>query len=256
MRKWMIAGTAVLTLAAAAVSRAHDESGSMSSKWYEASRESAGIAPKPEDESRAVVQVYGARVWGKFRRIVGVHTWVAVKPENAESYTVYNVIGWRLRRGHPAVVIKQDIPDRRWYGAKPEIYADVRGPEAAAMLAPIDAAAKSYPYTHRYHAWPGPNSNTFTAHLARAAPGLNLDLPPTAIGKDFLVETLVDKTPSGTGWQASLFGLFSVMLAVEEGFEVNLLGLVFGVDPADFALKLPGVGRVSFKTAADKGGGL
>ena len=31
---------------------------------------------------------------------------------------------------------------------------------------------------------------------------------------------------------------------VEEGFEVNVAGLTFGIDPMDFALKLPGLGRV------------
>ncbi|MHC8508982.1 MAG: DUF3750 domain-containing protein [Rhodospirillales bacterium] len=250
MRKWIISGAALLALVTAAVSRAHDEGVNMAERWHEASRESAGLAPKPEDEPRAVVQVYGARTWG-WRGYFGVHTWISVKPENADTYTVYQVVGWRLRRGHPAVSIERGPPDRRWYGAMPEIYADVRGPEAAAMLERIDEAAQAYPYAHSYTVWPGPNSNTFTAHVARAVPELGLDLPPTAIGKDFLINNaLVDKTPSGTGWQASVLGLFGVMLAAEEGLEINILGLVFGLDPGDFALKLPGVGRIG-----PKGGG-
>ena len=35
-------------------------------------------------------------------------------------------------------------------------------------------------------------------------------------------------------------------VGVEEGFEVNLLGLVFGVDPLGPAIKLPGIGRIGF----------
>lgn len=248
MRKWTIAGAALIALTAAAVSRAHDEGVNMAQRWHEASRESAGLAPAPADEPRAVVQVYGARAWG-WRGYFGVHTWISVKPENADTWTVYQVIGWRLRRGRPAVSIEHGAPDRRWFGAMPEIYADVRGPEAAAMLARIDAAARAYPHSGEYTVWPGPNSNTFTAHVARAVPELRLDLPPTAVGKDFLTGgALADRTPSGTGWQFSVLGLFGVMLAAEEGFELNVLGLVFGMDPGGFALKLPGAGRIGLKS--------
>ena len=35
------------------------------------------------------------------------------------------------------------------------------------------------------------------------------------------------------------------MLAAEEGIEINILGLTFGVDPLDLAVKLPMVGRLS-----------
>jgi hypothetical protein len=34
------------------------------------------------------------------------------------------------------------------------------------------------------------------------------------------------------------------MLALEEGLEVNLLGLTFGLDINPPALKLPGIGRI------------
>ena len=36
------------------------------------------------------------------------------------------------------------------------------------------------------------------------------------------------------------------IIAVEEGLELNLLGLNFGIDPGDLALKLPGIGRIGF----------
>ena len=71
-----------------------------------------------------------------------------------------------------------------------------------------------------------------------------MDLPPTAIGKDYLGWRSVNKTPSGTGGQASLFGLVGVAAGVEEGVEVNVLGLNFGVDPKSLSLKLPIVGRL------------
>ena len=76
-------------------------------------------------------------------------------------------------------------------------------------------------------------------------PALGLELPPTAIGKDYLNNgSLFAPTPSGTGYQVSLFGLLGLSMAREEGLEINLLGLTFGLDPLDFALKLPGIGRL------------
>ena len=92
---------------------------------------------------------------------------------------------------------------------------------------------------------PGPNSNTFLAHLGREIPELRLTLPPTAIGKDYLPDgRIFARTPSGTGYQASIAGLLGLIAGGDEGFELNVLGLVTGFDLARPALKLPGIGRV------------
>ena len=76
-------------------------------------------------------------------------------------------------------------------------------------------------------------------------PELGLELPPTAVGKDFLANgNLFASTPSGTGYQMSLLGLLGLSLGREEGLELNLLGLTLGIDPLDVAIKLPAVGRI------------
>ena len=76
-------------------------------------------------------------------------------------------------------------------------------------------------------------------------PELRLDLPPTAIGKDYLgAARFAGAAPSGTGIQISLWGLLGLTLAAEEGVEINVAGLGFGVDPLGLALRLPGLGRV------------
>lgn len=218
---------------------------SVGADWRSASRESAGIAPSPTAVREAVVQVYAARTYG-WRGTFGVHSWIAVKPTDAAEYTVYEVMGWRAYRGGSPIVIEQrEHPDRRWFGNEPALLADVRGKDVDDYIRRIDAAARSYPYPDSYHVWPGPNSNTFVAHIARQVPELRVDLPPTAIGKDYIPNGgLVARTPSGTGWQFSLFGLFGVMAAAEEGIELNLLGLTFGVDVTAPALKLPIAGRL------------
>ena len=216
----------------------------MAADWRTASRESAGIAPDPAETLEAVVQVYSARAFS-WRGLLGVHTWIASKRSNAGSFFVYEVIGWRLYRNMSVVAVSEREPDQRWFGAMPEILLDIRGDHVDAIIDDIEAAVERYPYVDQYHVWPGPNSNTFTAFVAREVPSLPLDLPPTAIGKDFLTEGVVARAPSGSGVQVSLFGMLGVMAALEEGLEINVLGLTFGVDPKDLAVKLPGIGRLS-----------
>jgi hypothetical protein len=211
--------------------------------WRTASRAPVGLAPDPANTPEAVVQVYAARAVS-WRGWFGVHTWIAVKPTDAQEFTVHEVIGWQLRRKGTAVARSHRAPDSRWYGAAPELLADVRGPGADALIGRIEAAVAEYPYAGRYHVWPGPNSNTFTAFVLRKVPELRADLPPTAIGKDYLGWRSVNRTPSGTGGQASLFGLLGVSAGVEEGLEINVLALNFGVDPKSLSIKLPLVGRL------------
>ncbi|MFT5445957.1 MAG: hypothetical protein ACI9DC_001119 [Gammaproteobacteria bacterium] len=213
--------------------------------WRIANRDSAGLAPSPVTNKEAIVQVYGARAFN-WRGIFAVHTWIAVKAENANQFTVYQVIGWRTRHGGSAVVASYDVPDRNWYGARPEIYKDIRGPDAQALIPEIEAAVQSYPHVHRYVLWPGPNSNSFVAHVARQVPNLAVDLPPTAIGKDYIGHgDLIGPAPSNTGFQISLFGLLGLTLALEEGIEFNVLTLNVGIDPLDLGIRLPGLGRIS-----------
>jgi hypothetical protein len=56
---------------------------------------------------------------------------------------------------------------------------------------------------------------------------------------------VIDRMPSGTGWQVSLYGLLGLGLAREEGIELNILGLAAGIDFKDLALRLPGIGWLS-----------
>ena len=136
--------------------------------------------------SAAVVQVYAARTFG-WRGAFAVHTWLAAKPAGADEYARYEVIGWYARAGRSAVSIKDGrTPDTEWFDARPTLLRDLRGAEAEAIIAKLAAAVASYPDAETYRAWPGPNSNTFLAHLGREIPELRLDLPPTAIGKDYL----------------------------------------------------------------------
>lgn len=207
-------------------------------------RQSTGQAPSAES-TEAVIQVYAARA-ARWRGAFGVHTWIATKRQDERHYTRLEVIGYRVYWGGEAVRIRTGVPDAMWFGSQPVLLRDIRGGEQVDdMIERLHQSAADYPYNHRYQVWPGPNSNTFTAWLARRVPELRLELPATAIGKDYLPGSrLVGLTPSGTGGQVSLKGYAGLMLALEEGLEINLLGLSAGIDLLPPALKLPGIGRL------------
>ena len=205
-----------------------------------------GLAPGPEANQESIVQLYAARSYEWYARLVSVHTWLAFRRAGDDKYTVYEAHGFPPYLSGRAVRTCQKYhPDRRWHGADPTLLAEVRGQPADRAITEIQAAARRYP--DRYRLWPGPNSNSFIAELARAAPELRVDLPPTAIGKDYLVgRRILAPAPSGTGWQISILGLFGILVAREEGIEINLLGAVFGIDLSPPAFKLPIIGRLGF----------
>ncbi|EKO3484298.1 DUF3750 domain-containing protein, partial [Vibrio fluvialis] len=88
--KWLVLATGALLSACT------------QSDWRTASREPAGIAPDPQNNRQAVIEFYAADAFS-WRGWFAVHTWMAVKPQNAEEYTVYEVVGWRVDRGQPAL---------------------------------------------------------------------------------------------------------------------------------------------------------
>src|SRR5690606_4821575 len=174
--------------------------------WADASRDSANIAPRRREAPEGIIQAYAARAWS-WRGHLAVHTWLATKEEGATHYLTHHVIGFRSRRGLPVVVSQPEIPDRHWYGNRPELLLDLRGERAAELLPQVLEAIRAYPYPDEYRLWPGPNSNTFTAFVARQVPELGLELPVTAIGKDWLAGgALFGPAASGSGWQVSLLG--------------------------------------------------
>ena len=202
--------------------------------------DSRTLVDDPAHAGEAVVQVWGARTLG-IKGLFGVHTWVAVKPSGVPDYTVYEVIGWRLRWSDTALVARNRAPDR-WFGSAGELYAEKRGAGVDDIIKRIEKLAAEYPYAKQYTLWPGPNSNTFVAHVTRAIPELQADLPATAIGKDYMGGKMIGSAPSGSGFQFSLAGLLGFSASGVEGLELNLLSLNFGVGPG--GLKLPLVGRI------------
>lgn len=227
-----------LSLANAALSG----DGSETRSWQTAPRHSAGIAPDPVQQvDVAIVQVYSAATFG-WRGLVAQHPWIIFKRSGETAFTRYDVIGWR---GSNVVQRNYALPDGLWYGAQPQLLVDHRGEDVDAMIGRIETAIKSYPYADTYRSYPGPNSNTFLAHIGREVPDLKLDLPANAIGKDYrLLSSPAGLSPSGSGLQVSLLGLLGASVGFQEGVEINVLGLNFGLDFNSPGLRLPFIGRL------------
>lgn len=153
--------------------------------WRTASRESAGIAPDPSVTNEAVLHVYGADAWG-WRGWFAIHTWIAAKRTGETAYTVYDVVGWRSYHGQSVMRMTRDIPDRYWYGAKPRLLKKHSGTGVDELIDAVEKAAHAYPWKRTYKAFPGPNSNTFTAWIAKQVPELELNLPFSAIGSGYV----------------------------------------------------------------------
>lgn len=153
--------------------------------WRTASRESAGIAPDPAVTHEAVLQIFGARAWG-WRGWFAIHTWIAAKRTGENFYMVYDVVGWRLHHNRLVMRAAPDVPDRLWYGETPRLLKEHRGPGVDELIEAVDKAAHAYPWKTSYRAFPGPNSNTFTAWVAKKVPELDLHLPFTALGSGYV----------------------------------------------------------------------
>jgi hypothetical protein len=206
--------------------------------WWNADRSSTGLLPPAAATPGAVVRVFAAPTV-RWRGIFAVHCWLVIKPEGARSYTRYDYTAW----GEP-IRVNGFAPDGRWFGRAPSIVFAADGAEAAALIPRMQAAITGYAWRNQgdYRPWPGPNSNTFVAAVLEAA-GVQAALPPNAIGKDFPHDGRWLRW-TGTGVKLTLGGYLGVTLGLVEGFELNFLGAVAGLDWWRPALKLPGLGRL------------
>ncbi|WP_245434397.1 DUF3750 domain-containing protein [Pseudolabrys taiwanensis] len=214
--------------------------------WRDADWSSAGLLPPATADKDARVVVFTGTT-GAWKGIFSVHSWIVYKPANASAWTRYDVVGW----GQP-VRNNNWPPDGRWYGNLPVAIADVSGAEAEKMIPQIEAAVSAYRYAKAgdYRIWPGPNSNSFVAAVLRTVPELGVALPPNAVGRDYRDGFYAGLTDSHTGVEISVGGLAGFKLGWVEGVEVNLLGLVVGIDLRQPGVKLPGFGRIGFGAPA------
>ncbi|MEZ6188508.1 MAG: DUF3750 domain-containing protein [Planctomycetota bacterium] len=122
------------------------------------------------------------------------------------------------------------------------LLSTLEGAPARRAIGALRRTAREYEAPRRYFAWPGPNSNSFVERLLRRCPELHAELHHNSVGKDW---TLLDGglTGSGTGVALDL-PLLGIQLGLDDGVQLHVLGLVWGVDLWPPALLLPFLPRL------------
>ncbi|WP_220748320.1 MULTISPECIES: DUF3750 domain-containing protein [Jannaschia] len=209
--------------------------------WRSADWGSSGLLPPAADVPEAALYVMAARTGGT-KGAVSVHSWVVFKGSGDANWTRAEVVGW----GQP-VRINAYAADARWYSNDPYVIGRVSGPLVDSLLPDLRRVIDTYPWGERgdYVIWPGPNSNTFVAHILRQLPEIGLTLPPHAVGRAWTGPGATAVVDGGGDVHFGYSGMVGLSVGPRTGFEVHLLGQSFGVDVLRPALKLPGIGRVS-----------
>ncbi len=134
--------------------------------------------------------------------------------------------------------------DERWTN-RVSVIGMVEGDAAQQMIPQLLALAKNYADKANYYAWPGPNSNTFVARLARELPGLHLQFNHNAAGKDYTPWFHAGPSVTGTGWQADTW-LLGLQAGWRDGLQFHFLQLTFGISLFPPALDLPILPRIGW----------
>lgn len=174
------------------------------------------------------------------------HTWIDVKAGDDAHWKRIEVLGsstGALREPIQAVIAHSD---HRW-DREVRVLKTITGERARRIAPRIEAVAQELDAKYRagYAAWPGPNSNTLLAELARATPELSFVFHHNGVGKDY---------PGwfDAGWTASKTGVrvdslpIGFALALDEGLEVHLLQLTFGISLFPPRLELPFLPELPF----------
>jgi hypothetical protein len=215
--------------------------------WRAADWSSAGILPPADADREAAIYVLAARTGG-LKGALSVHSWIVLKRPGESQYERWDKVGWGMpvRRNSRAA-------DGFWYSNAPVVVKSARGAPAAALLPQFERAIAEYPFAHAggYRIWPGPNSNSFVAHVLRAVPEFGAVLPPNAVGRDFRPGIVAfDRAPDWSDVHLTFGGVLGVAVGRFSGIELHLAGLVAGVDFARPAIKVPALGTVQILPAA------
>jgi hypothetical protein len=213
--------------------------------WRTADWSASGVLAQADSDREAAVYVMAARTGG-LKGALSVHSWIVFKKAGATSYERYDKVGWGVPVRRNAYA-----PDGRWYSNIPEVIQEVRGTQAERLIPRIEAAIASYPYATSggYRIWPGPNSNSFVAHVLREVPELGARMPPNATGRDYAPGwASLEWLPEG-GIHATIGGWLGFTVGKSAGLELHFLGLVAGIDFLRPAIKIPAFGRVGLTAA-------
>lgn len=213
--------------------------------WRDANWTSSKLLPAPTASTDARIYILSARTGG-LKGAIASHSWIVLKDKGASTYERFDKVGW----GSP---IRRNgyVADAFWYSNQPSVVAMAKGKDAELLIPKIRQVIKAYPFSQNggYTIYPGPNSNTFIAHILRHVPELDAVLPPEATGRDYLSDGgYFYVAPDGKDFSLSFKGYAGLSIGLRSGFEVNLLGLVAGIDVQNPGVKIPALGYFGTKS--------
>lgn len=205
-----------------------------------------GARPLKIEDDEPVVAVFSEALPHSMSGIAR-HSWIASRDRGERTFTRWEVAGraHQIRNADPfepqCSCGGRDTPE----DADVRMHAIVKGDDASAVIPCLERETKRYNEEHDYGFWPGPNCNTYVATMARRC-GIAVELPATAVGRDYRGLVSAGVTSGGTGVQAEL-GVVGAKVGLTEGAEVHLFGGAIGVDWWPPALIVPfGSGRIGF----------
>ena len=200
-------------------------------------------------DAEHVVLIKSARLPGKFGPVIAQahHAWFELKGEG--GWEIVEVLASApvqftkvLRRER--IDFERDVLDGTRWRHPVQLLQVLEGRQAKRVARMIRGLADAYEDPAFYWAWPGPNSNTFVERVVRRCPELEVELHHNAIAKDWaLLRVGPSATRSGVEVETPILGL---QLGLEEGLELHVLQMTFGVDLWPPALKLPFLPRLGF----------
>jgi len=196
------------------------------------------ILPRPlvaPSNDVSTILVLTTRLEGPFRKFAR-HSYLAVRPQGVTPWTIWECCS-------PGSHTRDDpfVPS---FGDEVILHGVIRGERADAAIPCIAAATERYGRPS-YVFYPGPNSNTYVDAVLRAC-GLHVDLPATAVGKDWRGWVGASWTSGGTGVQLET-PLVGLAVGLGEGIVLHVFSLSIGVDLWPPAIILPvGGGRFGF----------
>jgi hypothetical protein len=212
---------------------------SMRGDWRTATHRATGLAPDPATHREVIVQVYASCTFGW--RVHSPCTRGSAKFAGAERYTRHEVIGWRMYG-------RSTVDYRRWRRmrsgtARPRLVTTFAA-NAQIRLSRACPPQRLHPYASIYN--DGRDPTATRSSRCRSRDSGTRAQPAAARHRQGLSSAgqPVARAPSGTGYLVSIGGIVGLMLAGVEGLEINLFGLVAGIDFRHPALKLPGLGRI------------
>jgi hypothetical protein len=197
--------------------------------------------PRPDTP---YVAVLSGELPGALRE-VGRHSWIVANVRDASGAFHQRAYQWLGQ----AQVTDTDNPYSYFGDGEVAVHGVISGD--AETITPIVACLERETRAYRdanCGCWPGPNSNTFVDGLIRAC-GLGIELPATAVGKDYRGPIGISGTEARTGVQVETW-VGGVKIGAREGVVLDLAGLSLGVHLDPFGLEVPvGAGRFGFDAA-------